>query len=211
MDYPAPWTLTGDGLILCFRPDDAWLAARPADWSGRLAVVMWVNYRSSPVGPYQEWLFIPGQRRSPDGRQYSISSIFVDSEESMIGGQQNWGIPKRLAEFDWQDDGVSLSLGVSSEDGELQVTGAARGPAIPVPALWQPYRIYQQRDGWHFWTRPTASARCRWFSVVNQQEEGPAVPGLARQKLVAAIEVRDFRMTFPEAQIALIDGDERTI
>ncbi len=199
--YPAPWRLTGDGVVLCYRPDRAWLDARPAGWTGKLAVVMWVNYRTSPVGPYREWLLIPGRRNNPQGRHYSISEIYVDSQESLIGGQQNWGIPKRLAEFDWEDDAGALSLSVTAGNSRVQLAGAPRGPSVPVPALWQPYRLYQQRDGRHFWTRPTARARCRWFTVVSQREEGDAAPGLSAQKLIAAFLVSDFEITFPLADV----------
>ncbi|MEM9057863.1 MAG: hypothetical protein AAGD86_10320 [Pseudomonadota bacterium] len=199
--FPAPWHLTGDGLMLFYRTDDAWRQRRPAAWRGRLAVAMWVNYRTSPVGPYREWLLIPGQCPNPRGHHYSIGDIFVDSPDSLLGGQQNWGIPKRLASFQWDADDALFEASLESEDGTWEVSGAARGPAVPVPALWQPFRLYQQRAGFDFWVRPTARARCRWFSVVSQRERGSGAPGLAQQRLLAAVAVRDFAMTFPPADI----------
>ncbi|HET8705149.1 MAG TPA: acetoacetate decarboxylase family protein, partial [Pseudomonadales bacterium] len=103
---PAPWQLSGDGFIATF-----WLPEQLDDnatftpdtlkgrRSGKLATMMFVNYHTSDVGPYQELLFIPGQFKIKGKNRRSITKIYVNTWESVVNGNINWGIPKEQADF----------------------------------------------------------------------------------------------------------------
>jgi hypothetical protein len=109
--FPAPWNLSGRGLILVYRLPKAWLLAHghiPAHleshFVGGLSALMLVDYATSNCGAYRELLFIPGQFRSAGGQFFSISRIYVSSQDSVENGIANWGIPKQFAEFSWHKE-----------------------------------------------------------------------------------------------------------
>jgi acetoacetate decarboxylase len=61
-----------------------------------------------------------------------IDHIWVDSLASLWGGRRIWGLPKNLADFVWDDRGVT----VADSSGRIMVLALdrspARGPALPV-------------------------------------------------------------------------------
>jgi acetoacetate decarboxylase len=63
---------------------------------------MLVDYEQSPVGPYQELLFIPGRFQFGRRRYYMVTQIYVSTQVSVENGQENWGIPKQLAQFHFE-------------------------------------------------------------------------------------------------------------
>ncbi|MDQ3573948.1 MAG: acetoacetate decarboxylase family protein [Actinomycetota bacterium] len=73
---------------------------------------------------------------------FCVTTMVVDSPESLSGGQLNWGFPKELATLRWTEDPGGSSL--RWEDRGLQVRGRPHGPAMPVAA---PLCCLQDRDG----------------------------------------------------------------
>jgi hypothetical protein len=109
--FPAPWNLSGRGLILVYRLPKRWLLAHghiPAHLESRFvggySALMLVDYATSNCGAYKELLFIPGQFRGAGGQFFSISRIYVSSQDSVENGIANWGIPKEFAEFSWHQE-----------------------------------------------------------------------------------------------------------
>ncbi|KAI5803930.1 hypothetical protein EDC01DRAFT_726289 [Geopyxis carbonaria] len=70
-------------------------------FTGGLGVVMLVRYSSSPVGPYDELMLIPGAFTVPatGERKQRITRIYVSSAASTLNGRRNWNIPKSVAAF----------------------------------------------------------------------------------------------------------------
>ncbi|GAB3639487.1 acetoacetate decarboxylase family protein [Spirosoma arcticum] len=98
---------------------------------GWVGTVMLVDYETSPVGPYQELLFVPGLFRFGDTTSFSIAKIYVSTRASVWNGRQNWGIPKELAHFSFvlNSDGsrtISVRWGVTP-----LVAGYSLGPSLP--------------------------------------------------------------------------------
>jgi hypothetical protein len=204
-NYPAPWQLTGSGVVLVMRLSKSWKARFGlSDYKGLIASLCLVNYQTSPVGPYYEILLIPGTLKNPKGKHLSISHIFVDSENSMKAGQKNWGIPKNLAEFDWQDDGKSIQVDIKHEGHSFFTIKAKRlGPSIPIIEAMLPITLYQKRDKHHFWTKPKAKGQAKFASVSilggSNNEDGHDFPDLSSQTILAASIIDGFSMRFPEA------------
>ncbi|PHH71019.1 hypothetical protein CDD83_5294 [Cordyceps sp. RAO-2017] len=78
---------------------------------GGLGMIQIIRYHSSPVGPYDEMLVVPGsyawERDGPDGRAERgrnprISRIYVSQKQTCYNGRINWSCPKHLARFEWQ-------------------------------------------------------------------------------------------------------------
>ncbi|KLJ13831.1 hypothetical protein EMPG_11251 [Blastomyces silverae] len=75
--------------------------AASGEYKGGACTVMIVRYLESPVGPYDEILWIPGWFEVP-GKKTSnarITRIYVSRKESIYNGRKNWNIPKHLASF----------------------------------------------------------------------------------------------------------------
>lgn len=74
-------------------------------FTGGPAVLMLLDYATSPVGPYRELLLIPGTFTVSGKTYLRVSHIYVSSTASVVNARRNWGIPKRLAVFTWERDG----------------------------------------------------------------------------------------------------------
>jgi hypothetical protein len=113
---PPPWKLHGTGFILNY-----WLTPRFIQQShllhhspspiGRMIQVILVRYESSPVGAYDELLILDHPLISKRVLS-SIPKIYVSTLTSVTHGQTLWGIPKELAQFEWQDTENGLTCTV---------------------------------------------------------------------------------------------------
>ncbi|KXJ88164.1 hypothetical protein Micbo1qcDRAFT_166806, partial [Microdochium bolleyi] len=80
--------------------------ATEGDFLGGLGLMAIIRYSDSPVGPYDEFLVIPGLFNQPGGGlipdvKRRISRIYVSHKYTTWNGRRNWNIPKHLARFDW--------------------------------------------------------------------------------------------------------------
>jgi hypothetical protein len=73
------------------------------------------RYRTSPVGPYDELIYVAGVFRSPatQTKALRITNIYVSTEASVWNGRRNWNIPKHVGRFKW-------SHGFRDTSGEAQ-------------------------------------------------------------------------------------------
>lgn len=56
---------------------------------------------------YNELIVVPGLTRYEGKIGAWISHIYVDSEASVAGGREIWGLPKEMAQFTWERDRVT--------------------------------------------------------------------------------------------------------
>ena len=206
--HPAPWSLQGRGVLLAYQLTRSWKAEQGLGaYQGPLAVVCLVDYARSPVGPYQEILFMPGRLPNSRGKHLSIHRIYVDSQASVMAGRRNWGIPKQLAAFQWEDDGRGVQVQVKHRGQDcFQVHVRRIGPSFPVFRPMLPVPIYQRRQGRSYWTRPSARGRASFAKLEHSwaalHGDGGGFPDLRGQRPLAAAIVERFRMEFPPAEIA---------
>lgn len=204
-----PWELTGRGWVLLsrFEPDFYAGCAEIPDHlnergRGDLGVTMFVDYASSDVGPYKELLCAPRRFRFADRRtHWSISTIFVDSEASVVNGRRNWGIPKELATFELDGDEETERIRVTRDGSTVaELTFAASWPKLHVSTLMLPrpwYRFGQELDGHTFIFAPRVRGRVRRGRLVEAEVDDAVFPDIARGKQVACMEVTTFKMRFP--------------
>lgn len=207
--FPAPWDLRGDGIIIPLiwpksnlsAPD--WHTQLPAhQYAGRLGALMLVDYQTSTVGPYRELLMISGKYRSELGKGFHIPKIWVDSEKSRIGGRENWGIPKEMADFDWHSDSRKFEVRVSVNGKKLlSVSGSRRKLKIPVSMGLLGVKLVQQMNGMLFHTRPQGAGKAVFVKDFHLDGDSKIFPGLQEARRLPAMWVSGFRMQFPVARM----------
>ncbi|GGK12922.1 hypothetical protein GCM10008955_02820 [Deinococcus malanensis] len=186
---PPPWRLTGRGLFALYAKSSA----------GRAGALVLVQYASSPVGPYDElmWLDLPAR---PWGNPV-IRRIVVSQEASMTWGRRNWAIPKTLALFEWS---TPNRVQVTAATGQLIAQlGFSESPwSVPGNLRWlpAPWRTLDQPalDGsGRVLTTPTGQG---WLGLARLSRcDASGVSGLtADHQPLVAITVPEFTLLFPD-------------
>jgi hypothetical protein len=210
--------LSGTGWILILRlpaaspARTAFLSAADAgQLRGPFALLMYVDYAGSNCGPYRELLFIPGHVPFPDGRRhYTISRILVSTWDSVVNGRRNWGIPKDRADFVVRADegGRREDIRVVADDGRdmcsLRMVERPLAPSFPVSSALVPSTLRtlaQRQAGRTCYYAPEARGWVRPARLLDWHFEGALFPDLREARVVTALRVRSFRLTFPLARI----------
>ncbi|WP_246580844.1 hypothetical protein [Deinococcus aestuarii] len=191
---PPPWTLRGHGLVALYAPAPG----------SPLGVLMLLRYVSSPVGPYDELLWVEAPVASPAGPRPRVRSTLVSTRESVEWGRRNWGIPKRLARFEWEGEPGRGQVRVTGEDGQAVAhlafrTGRRSLPVTtaPIPAalrtLAQP--ALDGGSGWLL-TTPSATGHVSPARLTVLHADGLS-PSLVQARPRLTLGVPDFRLVFP--------------
>ncbi|EYB67323.1 hypothetical protein DEIPH_ctg044orf0042 [Deinococcus phoenicis] len=191
---PPPWTLTGRGLIAVYAPAPGAV----------LGALMLVRYGSSLVGPYDELLWVEGGRASPAGPRPRVRSIVVSTPQSVVWGRRNWGLPKRLAQFEWTGDLRCGQVRVTGEDGRevAHLAFQTRALRLPVTAALLPpaWRTLAQPplDGEEAWclTRVGGSGYAGLARLTVLHTDGLYLP-LRHTRPRLTLGVPEFRLVFP--------------
>jgi hypothetical protein len=129
---PAPWECDSSGIVWLTRARGVRSTLGgllPPE--GRAAVVIGglISYRRTPVGTYHEVFGGVGLRT---GRDVSVSIPFmaVDSRASVVGGRQNWSLPKVLADFTGEPDTHTMTA--AGAGWSVRVTARPIAPRLPV-------------------------------------------------------------------------------
>ncbi len=217
---PAPWDLRGSGYILFYRPTAVWGSdfgfVQPAlqpHFRGGVGAVMLVDYADSPVGPYDELLFMPGFFDFQGQSFLTISKIYVSTQVSVVNGWANWRIPKEEARFARYTQGQTERVVIQTPSGEriadmtlhrknvrLPVTTAVVPPHLRTIAQPDPVKTYETTLAGRGWVAPAQLLHAR----VN-----PAYfPDFSQGRLLTAVHVTDFSLTFPVPTFTVM-SDER--
>ncbi|MHA7964215.1 acetoacetate decarboxylase family protein [Paenibacillus sp. CAU 1782] len=209
INAPAPWLLTGDGYILLYKfkglaaSDKNGHFAAGLPYKGGFGCVMIVDYNSSDVGPYGELLLTPGKFEADGKNYYSISKIYVSSQDSVDNGRRNWGIPKELAQFTFTDQGASgehISIS-SGENVFFKANAKPFGPSFPVSTSLINFMLCQSYDNRLFYTKLGGKGRARLARISIDSVDERYFPDLTGIKPIAAIKVTGFNLEFKEAVI----------
>lgn len=169
---PAPWTTHCEYFWLLTWPSSP-LAKGTYDSleSSHLAndlnhpisgpgMIQIVRYTNTPVGPYDELVYLPGLFTTPGGsrkgkKHFRVTRIYVSQRETCHDGRVNWNIPKHLARFEFshpvtakgQSPPKRLEMKVfppSSEEGsdkpffQATLTPSTWLPSFPLSTRWMP-------------------------------------------------------------------------
>jgi hypothetical protein len=198
----APWRLGGDAYVVelkmpeevldreCFVPES--LKGRRLGTSSRM---IYVDYKSSPVGPYRELLFNPPKFSFDRGPCRTISKIFVSTPESVVNGVENWGIPKTMAQF----ESVSVEGSVFSE-----LTFSAVRFGLPYSDQWLPAKfrtMAQLYEGRSYFYAPTTRTMMKMGRLRECKIDSKMFPDISQGKITLCVRLKDFRMWIPAASI----------
>lgn len=208
---PAPWFLRGESFIrLLLNPVEAVCGLIPEGLQVcsrkgyTLGALMWVHYTDTPVGPYEELLYMPARVRAGGKAGYCITHIWVDSPDSVESGKANWLIPKQRGRMRFQSRGRLREAHLEAEDGSpvagMRFECPRFPPPVPMHSVVFPMPLIQKRGGrtvfvpfggWGF-TQPVRGG----FEVTDRR----ALPVAASARHLAAARLARFRLTFSEAQ-----------
>ncbi len=220
--FPAPWQLSGRGLIVVYRLPKSWLLEHggiPAHlqnaFVGGFSALMLVDYSSSNCGGYQELLFVPGMFQVSSGQRFlSISQIMVSSASSVQWGIRNWGIPKSFANFIWSRDGVTERVEVLQNNisvAEFVFSSGNTALLISlgvVPATWRTL-MHPELEGINLvpkalgdilLTTLAGTGKMRLAKLHLARGDGLHFPNLELIKPVAAVLAEPFNLVFPIPQ-----------
>ncbi len=213
---PAPWDLTGQGWIIAMKlpadspaRDDFMDRSLRGQGRGGYALMMFVDYAKSDAGPYHELLLIPGNFPFADGKRHlSISRILVSTWDSVVNGRRNWGIPKDRCDFE-----VQYNAGGSGEDHIVLRDNGRVMAELKLKATWpfslpmlgglvpEAMRTLAQRyNGQDYFYAPSSGGWIRPGRVVSWRFDNALFPDVSGAKVLAAVKIPDFRMTFPLAR-----------
>jgi acetoacetate decarboxylase len=199
-DYPPePWRLAGQAYLSVWRAPVAELprvpaALQPITVAGQAMVVTaWIDYREPGQLAYHELLAAVAVRNGLKATA-TVTEIWVDSEVSLAGGRQLWGIPKELADFDLRHGRAFTGSAGTAEDWIATAAFTIRGGA-PVAAR-SAFSIAQQVGTSVRYSRVRSKARPR--AAVANWNINPRGPlgYLAGQSPLLSLHTRDFQLRF---------------
>jgi len=73
------------------------------NWKGGLASVFIIRYKDTPIGPYDELMWMHGKFTVPAGGPVAsrITRIYVSTTASVYNGRRNWSVAKTYAHFEF--------------------------------------------------------------------------------------------------------------
>ena len=129
---PAPWECDSTGIVWLTRGRgvrELLDGVLPGDAPSVVVVGGMISYSRTPVGPYHE-VFGGVGLRNGRGADVTIPFMAVDSRDSVVGGRQNWSLPKVLASFTGSP--TSRSMTATGDGWTVRVSARPIGPRLPV-------------------------------------------------------------------------------
>lgn len=210
---PAPWLLTGHGMVLLYHFPGSFVEQygflepyQEVAFKGWVGAVMLNCYQTANVGPYYELIFIPGLFFFKMRLSFSISKIYVSSTDSAWHGQQNWGIPKELADFKVTNlpDGSQIVEVGPPAPGQyfFRIHVKKWGWPLPFTSQLIPLnRIIQQSSADLLLTKPRVRGQVQFCTVEHILVNPRFFPPINQLKPLASFYLPQFKMVFPAPKI----------
>lgn len=211
MQAPPPWKLKGNGYIFLYHFPKSFverfgfLADYQADrFNGDfVGTVMLVDYATSAVGTYHELLFVPGRLDFDKKKIFSISKIYVSSQESVENGIANWGIPKELADFKITklSEKEELIEVMIAEKTFFKVHLQKHSFKFPITTKFFPLKLAQKLDNDLLITNSPAKGKASFAKLLNIEVDSSLFPPISQLKPLSILSVSSFEMEFPHPKI----------
>lgn len=210
--HPAPWRLEASAYLLAMRMPQEILdrhsfvaPSLAGKRCGDISFFMYVDYRSSNCGPYQELIFVPGMYDFGEARHLTIARIYVSTYDSVVNGRLNWGIPKDRADFTRKRDGKIDHVQVS-RDGHVFADMRLSPYSLPAPvAAWLLPRglrtFVQHWQGKSYRYTLSGTGMARLGRVVDWRFDPKYFPDLALGKVIGGVYLPRVSITFPVATV----------
>jgi len=209
MTYPAPWKLNGEGIILTYSFNKNWMLDNGFipphlhhKFKGGLSFIMLADYHESDCGPYQELVFIPGLFHLDGKYQLMITKIYVNSEESLAAGRDNWGLPKEMAEINWKTNGTNILFNAKINGNKFFETEIQSNSfAFPVSNALIPFKFYQESSGQSYQFQPSGKGRATSAKMKGINSVEIKFPNLNQGKFINCLHIKNFKLSFPKSKI----------
>lgn len=211
MQAPPPWKLKGNGYIFLYHFPKSFVEKFGflADYQANrfngdfVGTVMLVDYATSAVGPYHELLFVPGRLSFDKKKIFSISKIYVSSQESVENGIANWGIPKELANFkitklSEKEEVIEVMI---AEKTFFKVHLHKRSFKFPITTKFFPLKLAQKLGNDLLITNSPAKGKASFAKLLNIEVDSSQFPPISQLKPLSILAVSDFEMEFPHPEI----------
>lgn len=150
---PAPWSLMGHGVQTIHTvptadvrslvpPELDIVSVLPGK---TLGVIAFAHYGPGSVLEYDELIIAPAVVKRDGQYGVWVSHIYVSDPDSVMGGREIWGVPKRLADFRWENDGQRRIVTASMEGKEL--CRMTTGRRLPLWTQCVKFPSYSQLSG----------------------------------------------------------------
>lgn len=209
---PPPWRLTGSAYAIIYRFSESFVRERvtvpgalESRFAGGLGALLLVDYATSPVGPYRELAFTPGQF-GVGGKAYCVTQIVVSSSASAASGRANWALPKEVADFHVDSAGGVAHWRV--EQGGTLLLDARFRPGrlgLPLPRWLVRPKLAQPAGDHLLLTRFRVGGRVH-LADAEAPVTGGLLPDLSRARPVGIVHLSRFNLTFPPAQSKPLAG-----
>ncbi|MEA5260429.1 acetoacetate decarboxylase family protein [Arcicella aquatica] len=202
---PAPWNLTGNAYALIYKFPKEFVVEngfmedfQKKRFLGYFGTVMLVDYQSSNVGKYYELLFIPGMFTFDWAKVFSISKIYVSSEESVLNGHNNWGIPKEKADFEWvEDKGGLKKVQVSINKHVIFEAELSKGfLSVPLKSNFFPLKLAQKLNNDLMLTTFNFKGKVKFLKIGKIKVDKGYFPDITRLSPLLTIQINNFDMRF---------------
>lgn len=171
-----------------------------------IGAMMLVDYANSPVGPYQELLFVPAlmsfKGNGKSVSRFSVSKIYVSSQASVDNGINNWGIPKELAEFEKKVDSQRTTVRVKIGDVSIAEFELSNGSfSFPISTSIFPLKLAQLLDGNLLLTTSAAKGKGRLAKVLKAKINEKYFPPILKNQILFGMKIENFQMTFLQPKV----------
>lgn len=208
----APWNFTGNGYIMLFKfpkpfiLEHGFLAERFREgFYGNVGAIVFADYSSSNVGPYQELFFVPGKLRYQHHKFYTISQNFVSDENGLDTSLMDWGILKERASFQFTHNGKNLDTLKVTQKGvpviDITIKYSPSKLALPLSTFYHPLPMIQYHDGNTFRFTLHGKGSGRFAEIMKVDVNPELFPNFAFFKHVAIIRVSNFHLKLPLAKV----------
>ena len=193
---PAPWQLRGSSIqTLLMVPIDRVRETVPRSLrivsvlpQRTLAALYCASYASGSTLSYHELIVASALVRAHGKVGFWISQIHVDDPTSQAGGIEIWGLPKKLAHFDWNPQrGVAEVTRDNAVIARLEWQPAKGSLTAP---LWLPVQSVDGSRTMHF----SARGRCK-AAVVQGKASLPAMGGIGFEQSRRFVYASDLKLT----------------
>lgn len=207
---PPPWTLKGSGYIILYKSDKSVINNDPfldkkfkENYKGGFSCIMIVDYTESNVSPYSELLFMPGKFSYMNKNKYTISKIYVSTQNSIVNGQNNWAIPKEMASFKFEKiNNKAEKISATVQDKKIfELKLKKRLLKFPVNTRLLPFPLVQEKDNKAYFTSFKGSGKGRWISVSDMHVDPQYFPDISYKNPIIAIKIQPFTIQFPIPKI----------
>lgn len=204
------WEFAGEAYFMSFKFPKSFIQDHgfltPADkerWVGGPGCIIFVDYRSSNIGPYQELLFLPGKVKAGGRKFFTITKAFVSSQAALEHAKENWGIPKELADFHFEKGSKDIeTLKVTRNNVPvIEVTVQSSGMAFSFRSWMMPAAFLQHSGQRDFSFKLKGGGKARFAQNMKVDVNPELFPNFAFFKHIAVLRIDRFKLMIPPAKI----------